>query len=50
MYDRRRLPEFKVCVRTQTRIGGMGGVRRQFKMDGLFEKTERLFAYTDSCA
>ena len=25
-YDRRRLPEFEACVRTQTCIGGIGGV------------------------
>ena len=50
-YDIRRLPDLEVCVRTQTCIGGSRwGCHRHFKMDGLFEKTERLFAYTEDCA
>jgi len=49
-YDIRRLPEFEVFERTQTcTVGIGGGCHRHFKMDGLFEKTERLFAYTAMC-
>jgi len=48
-YDRRRPPVIKVFVRTQTQ-GAWVGYARQVKMDGQFEKTERLFVYTADCA
>ena len=38
-YDIRRLPEFEVCVRTQTCIGGIGGVPPSFQ-NGWFVRND----------
>ena len=45
-YDIRRLPEFKVCVRTQTCIGGIGGgaTVKQKWMDS--SKRRSVFSHT----